>query len=136
LWPKQKAKVDDTCLHPEEGDGGEEVDGRLEVHQLLLAGGGEVVAVHGEVDAQRVVQLVQQLDELLLAEVGGGKAVAGRDGARRRRVRVVGVNVGKQSAHHSRHARAQVLGGQAVEVPGRKKWLDFASLHGFNLGQM
>ena len=55
-------------LHAEEGDAGEEVDGGLEVLQLLRRRGWEVVAVHAQVDPQRVVQLVQKLDELLFLE--------------------------------------------------------------------
>ena len=57
-------------LHPEEGDGGEEVHRTLEVLQFLGATGGEVVPVHGEVDTQGVMQLVQQLHELLFLQKG------------------------------------------------------------------
>lgn len=55
-------------LHPEEGDGGEEVHRGLQVLQLLGVAGGEVVAVHGQVDPQGVVQRVQQLDKLVFLQ--------------------------------------------------------------------
>ncbi len=57
-----------THLHAEEGDGGEQVHGGLEVLEARRVRRGERVAVHGQVDAQRVVQLVQQLHELLLLQ--------------------------------------------------------------------
>lgn len=62
-----------TYLHAEERNAGEQIDGRLQIHQLLLAGRRKVVAVHGQIDAQRVVQLVEQLDEFLLLRMGTGK---------------------------------------------------------------
>ena len=80
----------------------------------------EVVAVHGEVDSERVVQRVEQPDELVLAKVGGGEAVAGRHVVGRRGVRVEGVDVGEQRAHLRRHAGTKVLGGKAVKVSGKK----------------
>ena len=55
-------------LHPEECDGGEEVHCGLQVLQLLGVAGGEVVAVHGQVDPQGVVQRVQQLDKLVFLQ--------------------------------------------------------------------
>ena len=55
-------------LHPEEGDGGEEVHCGLQVLQLLGVAGREVVAVHGQVDPQGVVQRVQQLDKLVFLQ--------------------------------------------------------------------
>lgn len=57
--------VSDVYLHAEECNGSEEVHSRLEIHQFLLRRGREIIAVHGEVDAQRVVQLIQELDEFL-----------------------------------------------------------------------
>lgn len=53
-----------THFHPEESDGGEQVHCGLEVLQLLVGAGGEVVAVHGQVYPEGVVQLVQQLHKL------------------------------------------------------------------------
>lgn len=50
------------------------------------------------------------------AEIGSGKSVAGGDGRRRSGVGVVGVDVGEECAHDSRHARTQVLGRQTVEM--------------------
>lgn len=34
---------------------------------------------------------------------------------------IVGVDVGQQGAHHGRHSRAHVLGGEARKVPGEQK---------------
>ena len=55
-------------LHPEEGDGGQEVHCGLEVLQLLWVAGGEVVSVHGEVYPQAVVEGVEQLDKLVFLQ--------------------------------------------------------------------
>ncbi len=65
------------------------------------------------------MQRVQQLDELVLAEVGGREAVRGGDGVGGGGVRVEGIDVGQQGGHLGGDARAQVLGRQAVEVPKR-----------------
>ena len=81
----------------------------------------EVVAVHGEVDSERVVQRVEQPDELVLAKVGRGEAVARRHVVRRGGVRVKGVDVGEQRAHLRRHAGTQVLGRQAVKVTAKER---------------
>ena len=66
------------------------------------------------------MQRVEQSDELVLAKVGGGEAVAGRHVVGRRGVRVEGVDVGQQRAHLRRHAGTKVLGGKAVKVSGKK----------------
>lgn len=50
-------------LHPKERNASKQVHCRLEVHELLSAGGREVVPVHGEVDPKRVVKLIEQFDE-------------------------------------------------------------------------
>lgn len=76
----------------------------------------KVVAIHGQVDAQRVLELIEQLDELVLAEIGGGKAIRSRDRIGGRRVCIVGVYVGQESAHAGRHAYARVLGRKAREM--------------------
>lgn len=44
------------------------------------------------------------------------ETVAGADRGTRRRVRVIGVDVRQQRAHHCRYAGAQVLRGKTVEV--------------------
>lgn len=49
-------------------------------------------------------------------KIGSSKSVAGRDGGRRSGVGVVGVDVGEECAHDSRHARTEVLGRQTVEM--------------------
>lgn len=51
-------------LHAEERDGSEQIDGWLEIHEFLLGRGREVVAVHRQINSQRIVQLVQQFDKL------------------------------------------------------------------------
>lgn len=50
-------------------------------------------------------------------EIGGGKALGGVDVAGGGGVGVVGVDVGQQGAHHRRHPRAHVLGGEAGKMP-------------------
>ena len=112
LFPRARTRhgAEGTDLHAEERDAGEQIDDGLEVLHLLGVGGLEVVAVHGDVDAERVVKRVEQSDELLLAKVGGGEAVARRHVVGRRGVRVEGVDVGEQGAHLRRHAGTKVLG--------------------------
>ena len=112
MQPPSTCKLDDeaTNLHAEERDASEQIDCGLEVLQLLRVGGLEVVAVHGEVYAERVVERVEQPDELVLAKVGGGEAVAGRNVVGGRGVGVEGVDVGEEGAHLRRHAGAKVLG--------------------------
>lgn len=56
-------------LHPEEGDGGQEIHCGLEVLELLRVTGREVVPVHGQVYPQAVVQGVQQLDKLVFLQI-------------------------------------------------------------------
>ena len=56
------------------------------------------------------MQRVEQPDELVLAKVGRGEAVARRHVVRRGGVRVKGVDVGEQRAHLRRHAGTKVLG--------------------------
>lgn len=51
-------------LHAEERDGSEQINGWLEIHKFLLGRSREVVAVHGQINSQRIVQLVQQFDKL------------------------------------------------------------------------
>lgn len=46
-------------FHTEECDTREKVDRALQVHQFLLARGGEVISIHREIDSQGVVQLIQ-----------------------------------------------------------------------------
>lgn len=46
-----------------------------------------------------------------------GRHVGGGGG-----VRIIGIDVGKQGAHDSRHPRTHVLGGQAGKVAGGRKW--------------
>lgn len=66
-------------FHPEEGDAGQEVDRRLQVHQLVGARRRKVVPVHRQVYAQGVVQLIQQLDEFLFLRIESWSVViAGR----------------------------------------------------------
>ncbi len=57
-----------SYLHAEEGDGGEEVHGRLEVLEARRVAGRERGPVHRQVNPQRVVQLVQQLHKLLFLQ--------------------------------------------------------------------
>ena len=52
-------------LHAEECDGCEKVDGGLEVLEARGVRRRERVTIDGQVDPQRVVQLIQQLHELL-----------------------------------------------------------------------
>ena len=106
----QYARGGNTYFHAEERDAGEQIDGGFEVIQLLGVRRLEVVAVHRDVDAERVVQRVEQSDELVLAKIGGGEAVARRHVVGRRGVRVEGVDVGQQRAHLRRHAGTKVLG--------------------------
>ena len=54
-------------------------------------------------------------------EIGRWEPVAGRHVGHGGRVRVVRVDVGQQVAHGSRHALAQVLGRQTMEVAAREK---------------
>jgi len=75
--------------------------------------------VHAEVDAERVVELVEQAHEAVLAEIRGGKARRGGDGGGGGGVRVEGVDVGQQPADHGWHALAHVLGAEAGEVRDR-----------------
>lgn len=82
-------------FHSKKGDRREQIDGGLQVLQFLGAGGRKVVSVHGQVDSQRVVQLVEQLNEFLLAEVGGGESIGCGHSAGRRRMRIVGIYVGQ-----------------------------------------
>ena len=64
-------------FHAKEGDTGEEIHGGLEILQTVRTGARKVVPVHGQVDTERVFELVEQLDELLFAKVGGCEAVRG-----------------------------------------------------------
>lgn len=64
----KKEKRFSPHLHSEERDACEQVYCGLEVLQLFWAGRGEVVAIHGEVDAQRVVKRVQQANKLVLLQ--------------------------------------------------------------------
>jgi len=63
-----------TYLHSEKRNAGQQIYGRLEVHQFLLAGRREVIPVHGQVYSEGVVQLVEQLYEFffLQAQSEGG----------------------------------------------------------------
>ena len=87
--------------------------------QFLRTAGREVVPVHAQVYPQRVVQRVEQFDELLLAEVGGGEPVASRHVGAGRGVGVVSVDIGQKGGHLGRHFGAQILSRQAVEMPAK-----------------
>ena len=50
------------------------------------------------------------------SKVGSGESIGSGHSRRGGRVSVEGVDIGQQGAHHSRHSRTQVLGGQAMEV--------------------
>jgi len=136
---EEEERVYAGYLHPEERNAGQQIHGGFEVHQFLLAGRREVIPVHGQVYAQRVVQLVEQLDEFLLLqnvraikrrsasgqlagrpgnypEIGRRETVAGAHRRTGGRVRVVRVDVGQQGAHRGRHAGTQVFGGETMEV--------------------
>ena len=54
-------------------------------------------------------------------KIRGCKSVRGRHSRRRSGVGIEGVDVGQQCGHDRGHARAQVLGGQAVEMTEGKK---------------
>lgn len=76
-----------------------------------------------------------EADQQTYPKVGSGKTVGSRDGRGGRSVSVKGIDVGQQGAHDGRHARAKVLGGQAMEVGhGLVDWLD-AETHGKLLHQ-
>lgn len=97
---KQKPKNNfDTCLHPEKRDAGQQVDGRLEVHQFFLAGRREVVPVHGQVYPERVVQLVEQLDEFLFLRT------AGKREKKKHKIKHDNINNGSPSTTPSRKIR-------------------------------
>merc|ERR1719242_654992 len=83
---------------------------------LLGDAGGEVTPVHGQVDPQGIVEIVQQLDELHFPEVRSRESVAGRHVGGGGGVGVVGVDVGQEGGHVGGHPGTQVLGGQTVEV--------------------
>lgn len=63
-------------------------------------------------------------------EIGSGKAVGGRDVGGGGGVGIVSVDVGQQGAHHCRHPRAHVFGGQASKVPGGRSGRRAACLGG------
>lgn len=48
--------------------------------------------------------IIKNIVLFIYAEIGRGETVAGADCGTRRRVRVIGVDVGQQSTHHCRDA--------------------------------
>lgn len=55
-------------------------------------------------------------------EVGGCEAVRGRHVGGGGGMRIVGIDVGEQGAHDSRHPGTHVLGGEAGKVAGGREW--------------
>lgn len=52
-------------LHTKKCDTGKQIDGWFEIHELVWTRSRKVVAIHGEIYSQWVVELVKKLDEFL-----------------------------------------------------------------------
>lgn len=54
----------------------------------------DTYSVAGQINAQRIMKLVQEFDEFLFAKVGGRETVAGADGRRSGSVGIISVYIG------------------------------------------